>query len=182
MQGEATAAEQTGTTESATALAGTRTELDSAWREFGAARTPEEFCRHWLAVQCHAIAEVREALVVLQRPGTETFAPLAYWPDERPARSGLAEVTERALREGRGLVQPRDGQPGTTLPNQPDYQIAYPIRVDGRVRGVVGLELGWRDASQLQQAMRQLQWGSGWLEVLLRRHADPVEAARQRSK
>jgi RND family efflux transporter MFP subunit len=174
---EAPATEDTGT-----ALAGSRTELDSAWRQFGAARSPEEFCRHWLAVQCHAIAEVRQALVVLQRPGTETFAPLAYWPDERPARTGLTEVTERALREGRGLVQPREGQPGATLPDRPDYQIAYPIRVDGRVRGVVGLELSWRDAPQLQQAMRQLQWGSGWLEVLLRRHADPVEAARQRSK
>src|SRR6187455_696901 len=107
MLSEAPATEDTGT-----ALAGSRTELDSAWRQFGAARSPEEFCRHWLAVQCHAIADVREALVVLQRPGTETFAPLAYWPDGRPARSGLAEVTERALREGRGLVQPRDGQPG----------------------------------------------------------------------
>ena len=170
----------------ATALAGSRTELDSAWRQFGAARSPEEFCRHWLAVQCHAIADVREAVVVLQKPGTESFAPLAFWPDERPARSSLAEVTERALREGRGLVQPREGASGAAvsdgLPDRPDYQIAYPVRVDGRLRGVVGLELGWRDAPQLQQAMRQLQWGSGWLEVLLRRHADPAEAARSRTK
>jgi RND family efflux transporter MFP subunit len=30
--------------------------------------------------------------------------------------------------------------------------------------------------------MRDLQWGSGWLEVLLRRHADPMEAARLRLK
>src|SRR5262249_2462747 len=29
-------------------------------------------------------------------------------------------------------------------------------------------------------AMRDLQWGSAWLEVLLRRHADPQEEARQR--
>jgi RND family efflux transporter MFP subunit len=124
--------------------------------------------------------------VVLQKPGAETFAPLAFWPDERPARSNLAEVTERALREGRGLVQPREGASGAAvsdgLPERPDYQIAYPVRVDGRLRGVVGLELGWRDAPQLQQAMRQLQWGAGWLEVLLRRHADPAEAARGRTK
>ena len=51
--------EAAGTQDTATALAGTRTELDSAWRQFGAARSPEEFCRHWLAVQCHAIADVR---------------------------------------------------------------------------------------------------------------------------
>jgi hypothetical protein len=30
--------------------------------------------------------------------------------------------------------------------------------------------------------MRQLQWGCGWLEVLLRRFADPMEAARLRVK
>src|SRR5262245_4950807 len=109
------------------ALAGARGELDTAWRQFGAARTPEEFCRHWLAVQCHAIAEVHEALVVLQKPGGETFVPLAFWPEARPARSSLAEVAERALREGRGLVQPRESAPGAppaSLPDQPDYQIA----------------------------------------------------------
>src|SRR3954471_20914459 len=172
MQGEATAAEQTGTTESATALAGTRTELDSAWREFGAARTPEEFCRHWLAVQCHAIAEVREAVVVLQKPGAEAFAPIAVWPEGAHQRS-VGEIAERALRDGRGLVEGRDNEA---------YKIAYPVRLDGAVRGVVALEVGWREAAQLQAAMRQLQWGAGWLEVLLRRHADPGEAARLRIK
>ena len=45
MAGEAPAIE-----DSATALAGSRTELDGAWRQFGSARSPEEFCRHWLAV------------------------------------------------------------------------------------------------------------------------------------
>jgi RND family efflux transporter MFP subunit len=30
--------------------------------------------------------------------------------------------------------------------------------------------------------MRELQWGSCWLEVLLRRHADPTDAERQRLK
>jgi len=48
------------------------------------------------------------------------------------------------------------------------------------VRGVVGLEVAWRDEIELQAAMRQLQWGAGWLEVLLRRAADPMEAARLR--
>lgn len=162
-----------------------RTELDVAWRQFGSAGSPEEYCRNWLALQCHAVGGVHHAVVVLQKPGGESFAPLAFWPEERPARSSLGEITERALREGRGIVQPvaaRDGLPASQLPDQPDYQVAYPVRIDNRLRGVVGLELGWREAAQLQAAMRQLQWGSGWLEVLLRRHADPVEAARQRIK
>jgi RND family efflux transporter MFP subunit len=165
--------------EDSPALQAQRTEVDLVWRQFGGAASPEEFCRAWLALQCHAVGAVNEAVVVLQTPGAESFAPLAFWP-EGGERAGLAEITERALREGRGVVQPRAGLPAR--PERPDYQIAYPIRLDGKVRGVVGLDIAWRESAQLQVAMRQLQWGSAWLEVLLRRHADPVEAARQRIK
>lgn len=157
-----------------------RTELDLAWRQFGAAHSPEEFCRSWLALQCHIIGEVNDAVVVLQRPGGESFAPLAFWPDGRRDHSALAEVTERALREGRGLVQPREASTVSAVPARPHYQLAYPVRLDSRVRGVVALDIDWREESRLQAAMRQLQWGAGWLEVLLRRHADPGEAAQLR--
>src|SRR5262245_56847766 len=95
--------------EDATALAGTRGELDVAWRQFGAARTPEEFCRHWLTVQCHAIEEVHDAVVVLQKPGEEAFAPVATWPEGRRERA-VGGIAERALREGRGLVEARDNE------------------------------------------------------------------------
>lgn len=160
-----------------------RTELDVAWRQFGAATSPEEFCQNWLALQCHAITEVNDAVVVLQKPGTESFAPLAFWPEGRRDRSHLSGITERALREGRGLVQPRDGGgQSSQLPDRPDYQLAYVVQLDGQVRGVVGMDIAWREEAQLQAAMRQLQWGAGWLEVLLRRYADPMEAARLRVK
>ena len=159
-----------------------RTELDQVWRQFSSAATPEEFCHGWLALQCHAIGDVNDAVVVLQKPGTETFAPLAFWPDGRRDRSHLTEIAEQALRKARGVVQPRRTGQVSSLPQQPDYQIAYPIRLDGAMRGVVALDVTWRDEIRLQAAMRQLQWGSGWLEVLLRRFADPVEAARLRTK
>ena len=149
-----------------------RAELDQAWRRFGAASDPEQFCRSWLAVQCQLIGGAQQGIVVLQKPGVETFAPLAYWPEGSRERTALAEVVERALQGGRGLVEPRG----------PDFRLAYPVRVDGRIRGVVGLEISGRDELALQAAMRQLQWGAGWLEVLLRRHADPGEAARLRVK
>src|SRR5690606_1592510 len=42
--------------------------------------------------------------------------------------------------------------------------------------------IDWRAEPQLQAAMRDLQWGSGWLEVLLRRNADPRETARIKRK
>jgi len=159
-----------------------RTAPDQAWRQFATASSPEEFCQGWLALQCHAIGAVNDAVVVLQKPGTDTFAPLAFWPDGRRDRSHLTEIAEQTLRKARGVVQPRRESPASALPQQPDYQLAYPIRLDGAVRGVIALDVTWRDEMKLKAAMRQLQWGSGWLEVLLRRSADPVEAARLRIK
>jgi RND family efflux transporter MFP subunit len=148
-----------------------RSELDLAWRRFGTAAGPEEFCQSWLELQCRLISGVGDALVVLQKPGVETFAPIAFWPEGRRERRELGQIIERVLREGRGLLEPGERR---------NYLMAYPVRVDGQIRGVVGLDVAWRDDTQLQSAMRQLQWGAGWLEVLLRRYADPMEAARLR--
>ena len=157
-----------------------RSEVDLAWRRFGTATGPEEFCQTWLELQCRLIAGVNDALVVLQKPGIEIFAPLAFWPEGRRERPQLGQIIERVLREGRGLLEPRAGVAAPALPQRPNYLMAYPVRVDGQIRGVVGLEVAGRDDAQLQAAMRQLQWGAGWLEVLLRRYADPMEAARLR--
>lgn len=157
--------------------------LEQTWRQFGSAVNPEEFCRSWLSLQCNAIGGVNDAVIVLQKPGTEAFAPLAFWPETGGNRSRLAEITGRALHEGRGIVQARDASTDDSQsPDRPDFQLAYPIRLDGKVRGVVGLDVAWRDEFQLQVAMRQLQWGAGWQEVLLRRYADPMEAARLRMR
>ena len=151
-------------------LAGARGEVDLAWRRFAAAQTLEESCQSWLELQCQILTGVSDALVVLQRPGVETFAPVAFWPEARRERPQLSQIIERALREGRGLVEPR----------RASYHIAYPVHVDAKVRGAVGLEIAARDESHLQAAMRELQWGAAWLELLLRRAADPLEAARLR--
>ena len=117
-------------------------EVDAAWRRFGAAASPEEFCQSWLELQCQILSGVSDALVVLQKPGIETFAPVAFWPEARRERPQLSQVIERALREGRGLVEPRRGS----------YHMAYPVRVDDKVRGVIGLEIAWREESELHGA------------------------------
>jgi RND family efflux transporter MFP subunit len=151
-----------------------------AWKRFAEAATVEEFCGSWLAIQCHVIGGVSDGVVVLQKPGSKAFAPVAFFPDVKRDRSHLAQITERALKEGRGVMSP--GAAGEAEASDSRCQLAYPVRVDGALRGVVGLDLEARPESQVRAAMRDLQWGSSWLEVLLRRHADPQEAARLRLK
>jgi len=154
---------------------------EQAWRQFAQQQSVEEFCGSWLVIQCHAIGGVSDGVVVLHKPGTKSFAPVAFYPENPRDRTHLARVSERALKEGQGIAQP--GEPvGDGDAHGPRYQLAYPVRLDGEIRGVVGVDIAWRPEARLQAAMRELQWGSCWLEVLLRRHADPTDAERQRLK
>jgi multidrug efflux pump subunit AcrA (membrane-fusion protein) len=161
-------------------LAGRRA-YEQAWRQFAQGQTPEEFCRSWLLIQSHVIGGVSDGVVILLKPGTAAFAPVAFYPENPRDRMHLAQISERALKEGRGVVEPLEAAEGA-VEREPRYQLAYPVRLDGKVHGVIGVDIEWRPEPQLQSAMRDLQWGSGWLEVLLRRHADPMEAERVRLK
>lgn len=153
---------------------------DAAWKQFAQAQTAEEFCGSWLVIQASVIGGVSDGVVVLQAPGKTSFAPVAFFPADAPRRSHLAAISERVLAEGRGVVEPVESSDASAI--GPRYQLAYPVRTDGQVRGVVGVDIDWRNEAQLQAAMRDLQWGSSWLELFLRRHADPMETSRLRLK
>jgi RND family efflux transporter MFP subunit len=161
-------------------LAGRRS-YEQAWRQFAQDQGAEAFCASWLVIQCHAIGGVSDGVVVLLKPGTRAFAPAAFYPENPGDRARLAAVSERALKEGKGVVQALE-QGAEADARGPRYQLAYPVRMDGEMRGVVGLEIAGRPEAQLHAAMRELQWGSCWIEVWLRRHADPTEAERLRLK
>ena len=154
---------------------------EQAWRQFSQARSAEEFCSSWLGIQCQLIGAVSDGVVVLQKPGSTGFVPVAFHPENPSDRGKLAEVTERALKERQGVVL-RLGATGAANDDSVRCQLASPVQLDGELRGVVGLELEPRPEPQVRLAMRELQWGSGWLEVLLRRHAAPQDAARLRLK
>src|SRR5436190_4676611 len=151
---------------------------EQAWRQFASARSAEEFCSSWLALQCHSIGEVSDGVVVLQKPGSAAMVPVAFHPENPSNRTRLAEVTERALKAQQGVVLRLDAAANDGA----RAQLAHPVQLDGELRGVVGIELEPRADAEVRKAMRDLQWGAGWLEVLLRRQADPQDAARLRLK
>ena len=157
-----------------------RRSREQAWKRFSQSSSAEEFCSSWLAIQCQAIGGVSDGVVLLEKPGTSVLVPVAFLPEPPTDRNRLAAVTERALREGQGIVLRLEAA-GEQVEGA-RARIAHPVRIDGELRGVVGLELEPRPEPQVRSAMRELQWGSGWLEVLLRRHADPQQSAHARLK
>jgi RND family efflux transporter MFP subunit len=153
---------------------------DAAWKQFAQAQSAEEFCASWLVIQANVIGGVSDGVVVLQKPGSTSFAPVAFLPEDSPRHTQLASVSERVLAEGKGVVETLEIDDPDAI--GPRFQLAYPVRTDDQVRGVVSVDIDWRNEAQLQSAMRDLQWGSAWLELFLRRHADPMEASRLRLK
>ena len=142
--------------------------LDALWRQFGKASSEREFCQSWLALQCGLIPYVAGGVVLLSARNNEnSFSLAASWPEGTGDFKHLAEVAERVLKEKRGLALKRQAANGEGP--HPSYDVAYPIQVNGVVFGVVALDIEARRESELREAMRQLQWGSAWLEVLKHR-------------
>ena len=139
-----------------------------------------------MALQCGLIPGVGRGVVVAASPATGRLAPAAFWPDGSRAAAHLAEAAERALAERRGIVLKREASGDPSAPSRDRYDVAYPIQANGRVQGVVALDIAPRPEPELEAVLRQLQWGAGWLEVLAHRlgaaRLEPgsVDAAKQR--
>jgi RND family efflux transporter MFP subunit len=146
------------------AAPGNFTFLDQAlWKQFREAGTPEDFTRAWLALLCRFIEGAICGVVVLGEPEVGPFAPAAYWPDEADAGKELTAAAEHAMAKRQGVVL---GQTERTN-EQGLSSVAFPLLVDEHLFGVVAVALN--AGGNVRQAMRQLQWGSAWIEVLLRR-------------
>jgi len=145
------------------------------WKQFNEAASVEEFARAWIGLQCSLITEVISGVVVLGDPGEGAFAPVAHWPVAGIGSPGLNAAAELALSERRGVVQEHADSAQAAASSS---CVAYPIIVDDRLFGVAALEIEAGRRLQLRNVMRQLQWGIGWIEVILRREHARQEKSR----
>lgn len=143
-------------------------EQDPIWRQFAAANSQESFCTAWLALHCRTVQGVSGGVVLLgSLEENRPFVPVALWPDKRQNLRHLAEVAECALNERRGVILKRQ-QPANGMP-QTRYDIALPFQTNGRVYGVVALDLDSRSSDAINEEMRKLRWSSAWMDILLAR-------------
>ncbi len=140
----------------------------AAWAAFAAAGSSEEFCRTWLALQCSMVPDVRAALLLLRDEAAQSYVPAAVWPGPQRDVTHLGTAAQRVLECRTAVTLGLDLQDREQV--QPDaVHVAYPVEADGDLHGVVVLDLLLRPAADLQAVQRQLLWGAGWLEALLRR-------------
>jgi multidrug resistance efflux pump len=73
------------------------------------------------------------------------------------------------MAERHGLVIPRPARREGDPSARSHYDVAYPIQVGGDLHGVVAIDVAPRQETDLQSALRALQWGASWLEVMILR-------------
>ena len=135
------------------------------WAAFENATDSTTHVQTWLALQCSRIGSVSLAVVVLENE--EGYAPCALYPDGARDSQRLADLIERTLDQGCGLWLKMESATPATVSSLPVYALSYPIKVEGKVKGVVAIELPIKLESDLARAMQQLRWGIGWLELAL---------------
>lgn len=145
------------------------------WRDFFDATTATTFSQSWLNLQCSLIDKAVKGVVVLGPPDTGPFVPTAFWPVGVPSGHDVASIAEQALLERRGVVLLHAEDGAADSPLSASGGIGYPLMVDGYLHGVVSIEVSDCSEAGLQLAMRMLQWGGSWLELLIRRQQAEVD-------
>jgi multidrug resistance efflux pump len=103
------------------------------------------------------------------------------WPRGLEDTGELSRIAQRAILERKGIVARADVGDERAPSAEPRVLLAYPVVVKGKFRGAAALRIGERPQIQLQAAMRQLQWGTSWLQNwVLRGAADPREVGTER--
>lgn len=132
------------------------------WRAFSAPVTEADFCHAWLALLCRQLPGIDAGVVLLQSRQSNTFLPVAVWPEVKRDMSHLGKVAERALVEGKGVVH-------RTEDDAQRVHVAYPVEVSGRMLGAAVLDAADRSEAEVHALLRQLHWGMAWLHELFYR-------------
>ncbi len=144
------------------------------WQQLARARTTEDYASAWLALQCSMLGGARGGVVVYGEPEVGPFRRVASFPEDAAPSATLTNLCQAALDSGEAqVVEPatRSGE---------DLALAYPLRVDGKVYGVAGLQLR-AGAADPTKALRQVQWGASWLDSWVRReHAGDEQRLAER--
>jgi hypothetical protein len=131
------------------------------WSLLAQARTAEQLCQAWLPVLCGMLTRPQSGLLLLQ-DADGSYAPAAVWPGHTDL-SYLGDIAQEALVQRKGVVR--------SDPEAAPTRFAYPLDGGDSLFGVVVVELAGSTDATLNQAMRLLHWGVGWLIDLHNRRA-----------
>ncbi|NJO17215.1 MAG: hypothetical protein HC877_16170 [Thioploca sp.] len=142
-----------------------------AWDALTQASDLDSYISSWLVLLCASIVGTEKGVVILYQPAKNSYNPIAFWPTEAQAKTdGLMQASEIALAQKKGICRRQDDTYS---------QLAYPIRENNELSGVVTLEVRGLTPSSAPIAMRLLQWGLAGLLLALKNTDSPQGSSRE---
>jgi multidrug efflux pump subunit AcrA (membrane-fusion protein) len=96
--------------------------------------------------------------------------PAATWPEVPRERTLLAQTVEKAVANRALIAAPVPGEASRLL-------VAQPLITEAGLIGAVAVEVDARPERELAVLGRELSWGAGWLQALVRLQANSADSA-----
>jgi hypothetical protein len=135
------------------------------WTRLRAAESPEAYYAAWLGLQGAAVEGARCGLVLAARRPGGALEPIAHWPEGARPGPHLRAAAERVLAERRALALQLAPQGRGAESAAQHTVVARPVECGDALVAIVALEVSPRPAAELERALRQLAWGSAWLQL-----------------
>lgn len=121
--------------------------------------------RRWLQQQTQMISGTLRAILLTVPEDDGPCEHTVQWPEENCDLATLQTVAIAARTNLQPVLKPRSNSLDGT--GEPLDAVACPLQLDGRLFGVVALEMTHRAEALQRAAIHQLQTGASWLETLL---------------
>ena len=151
-------------------------EYGQLWSAFSGSGNQAEYCQGWLDLQCARIPHSHSGVLLLRtdQNNTDTYTAIAHWPIGRQTLRSLVDLANWVIDERSGLVSELDESSEAGNENSTLYGVAYPLKIDSQIAGVVAVAIDVQEPSSLAYAEEQLQWGIAWIELMVRRHQQDI--------
>ena len=125
----------------------------------------EKVLHTWLLHQCRTLPGSIHAVLMTGPPDEGPYDRTLHWPDERRDHTVLSRVAQAALRKQQAVIKTRNNADEKT--GEPLDALACPLYLNGRLFGVVAIEMTNRSQPMQRASAQQVQTGAKWLETMI---------------
>jgi len=141
----------------------------SLWKDLQQTNSLNDFLDAWLTLQSCQICNISHSIAIINEGPDERESIISYWPDETTtAVPALQTACEIAVTERRIVIV--DGKRSVDQDNRQAniFHVSVPFYQQNESVGAVAIELVNVNESNINLAIRHLQWGVKWIDVFLR--------------
>ncbi|MDX2453008.1 efflux RND transporter periplasmic adaptor subunit [Desulfosarcina sp.] len=128
----------------------------------------EKILKTWLFNQCRMLSGSTHAVLLSGPTDVGPYDRALSWPQDVDGHNALLPVARAALDNKQAVIKTRSHQVENT--GEPLDALACPLFLEGRLLGVVAIEMTHRSQSMQRAAVQHVQAGAKWLEAMILLH------------